>query len=80
MTQESLQFHIRRGDYFGTLATVLDLLRQDAQQGYTERHDEALQRLRDELVYLQRGFRIMRQPPQVNFQRQRRTPGPRAVG
>jgi hypothetical protein len=35
MDQKSLQFHIQQNDYFGTLATVLDLLSQDlANQGY----------------------------------------------
>ena len=59
MTKESLQFHICSEDLFGTLATVLDLLRQDAEaHGYTRKHDAALQRLRDDLVFLQRGFRI----------------------
>lgn len=37
MTEESVQFHIRSNDYFGALATVLDLLRQDARR-YTKRH------------------------------------------
>ena len=60
MTNESIEFNIRSGDYFGTLATVLDLLRQDAQRGYTEKHDATLQRVRDELIYLQRGFCITR--------------------
>jgi hypothetical protein len=59
MTEESIQFHIRSNDYFGTLATVLDLLRQDAARGYTQRHDETLQRLRDDLVYLQDRCRIV---------------------
>jgi len=59
MTEEALQFHIRSGDFFGTLATVLDLLRQDAARGYGPKHDAALQRLRDDLVYLQRRYRII---------------------
>ncbi len=29
MTEPSLQFHIEANDYFGTLATVLDLVSQD---------------------------------------------------
>jgi len=29
MRQESVEFHIQQNDYFGTLATVLDLVRQD---------------------------------------------------
>jgi hypothetical protein len=58
MRQDSLTFHVRENDYFGTLATVLDLLRQEMlKQGYS-RHTEALLRLRDDLVYLQRSYRI----------------------
>ena len=35
MDETSLQFHIEANDYFGTLATVLDLVRQDlARRGY----------------------------------------------
>ncbi len=63
MTKQSLKFHIRRNDLFGTLATVLDLLRQDAARGYTERHDGALQRLRDDLLYLQCQCRIVEAEP-----------------
>ena len=59
--EESIQCHIRSHDYFGTLATEIDLLRQDAhRRGYTEKHDAALRRVRDDLVYLQQGFRITR--------------------
>ena len=80
MTEESIQFHIRSNDYFGTLATVLDLLRQDAQDGYTERHDATLQRLRDDLLYLQHGFCITVQPQQWSQQPPQKTPEPTAVG
>jgi len=59
MTPDSIQFHIRSEDLFGTLATVLDLLRQDAARGYGPKHDAALQRLRDDLVYLQKRCRII---------------------
>jgi len=80
MTEESIQFHTRSNDYFGTLATVLDLLRQDAQHGYTERHDATLQRLRDDLLYLQHGFCITVQPQQWSQQPPQKTPEPTAVG
>lgn len=65
MTQDSLEFHIRSEDLFGTLATEIDLLRQDAEaHGYTRMHDAALQRLRDDLIYLQQGFRITQRSPE----------------
>jgi hypothetical protein len=35
MNEASLQFHIKENDYFGTLAIVLDLVRQDLdRRGY----------------------------------------------
>ncbi len=58
--KDSLEFHIRSEDLFGTFATEIDLLRQDAEaHGYTRKHDAALQRVRDDLIYLQRGFRVI---------------------
>ena len=64
-TQESLQFHIQSNDLFGTLATEIDLLRQDAEaHGYTRRHDAALQRLRDDLMILQGRCRIVEHLPE----------------
>jgi len=59
MTEESLNFHIRSNDYFGTLATVLDLLRQDARRGYRPDHDRLFLRVRDDLVILQTRWRIV---------------------
>ena len=58
MNEENLQFHIEANDYFGTLATVLDLLRQDLDRRGYKPHAGTLSRLRDDLVYLQRSHRI----------------------
>jgi len=58
MTDASIQFHIEENDYFGTLATVIDLVSQDLQKNGQNRNAEILQRLRDNLVYLQRSHRI----------------------
>jgi hypothetical protein len=57
MNERSLQFHIQQNDYFGTLATVLDLLRQDLDHRGYNPHAATLSRLRDELAYLQRSHR-----------------------
>ena len=60
MNEEDLQFHIRADDYFGTLATVLDLMRQEIGKPKSRiRHAEMLARKTAELVYLQRNFRIV---------------------
>ena len=58
MTESSIQFHIEKNDFFGTLATVIDLVSQDLQKNRQNRNAEILQRLRDNLVYVQRSHRI----------------------
>ncbi len=58
MNETSLQFHIEKSDYFGTLATVLDLVRQDLDRRGYNPHAGALSRLRDDLVYLQARYLI----------------------
>lgn len=59
MTRKSLAYLIQSNDFFGTLATVLDLLRQDAAHAYEPGHDLLLQKLRDDLVYMQAHCRII---------------------
>ncbi|MCK5510351.1 hypothetical protein KAI65_02295 [Candidatus Parcubacteria bacterium] len=49
--KKRLKFHIENNDYFGTLATVLDLIRQS-------KNNEALKNIRDDLVYLQKNYSI----------------------
>ena len=59
--QRGLEFHIEINDYFGTLATVLDLSRQTL--GNTAREREVAYYLAknvDDLMYLQRNFKITR--------------------
>jgi hypothetical protein len=58
MERASLQFHIEENDYFGTLATVLDLVSQDLRKKGHPTNAETLLRQRDSLVYLQSGYRI----------------------
>jgi hypothetical protein len=61
MNQTPLEFHISADDYFGTLATVLDLLRQEMERrGRRKHHAQVLMRMTEDLVYLQRNFRIER--------------------
>jgi hypothetical protein len=57
--QRGLEFHIEINDYFGTLATVIDLVRQDLGiRRYAERNEEVLIRMRDDLMYLQAHYGI----------------------
>jgi hypothetical protein len=58
----SLKFHIEQGDYFATLATVLDLLRQGIATGDFEA--EILKNLTSDLLYLQSHFVITKRKDQ----------------
>jgi len=58
MNEASLKFHIQENDYFGTLATVLDLVSQDLRKKGHRRNAETLRRQRDRLMYLQSSYRI----------------------
>jgi hypothetical protein len=64
MNEASLQFHIEENDYFGTLATVLDLVSQDLRKKGHHRNAETLIRQRDRLMYLQQGYRIEKIKPE----------------
>jgi hypothetical protein len=59
MNRKRIQFHIISDDYFGTLATTIDLLRQAIVKGGVTRRDaKVLEQLRDELLYLQAHYTI----------------------
>jgi hypothetical protein len=59
--QRGLEFHIKINDYFGTLATVLDLSRQTLGNTARERMiAEHLIKNIDDLIYLQEKYRIIR--------------------
>ena len=59
MNEQSIEFHIAANDYFGTLATTLDLLRQSIEKrGYCTEDDDLLRRTIDDLLYLQANHTI----------------------
>jgi len=59
MNEKNVEFHIAANEYFGTLATTLDLLRQAVEErGYRAEHAELLQRITDDLLYLQANHTI----------------------
>jgi hypothetical protein len=61
MKNKRVDFHIEVGDYFGTLATAIDLIRQCADEdGWTSEDSAMIERLRDDLMYLQRTHNIRR--------------------
>lgn len=56
----SLKRHIRYDDYFGTLANVLSLIQQNNSRCVKEieKYNKALERIADDLVYLQDNYRV----------------------
>lgn len=59
MNEESIEFHIAANDYFETLATTLDLLRQAIEErGYRAEDADLLRRITDDLLYLQANHTI----------------------
>lgn len=57
--RRSIEGHIRHDDYFGTLAAILDLLRQDMEKsGGKPARRELLLHVRDDLLYLQDTYQI----------------------
>lgn len=58
MSQKSIKFHIKVGDYFGTLATVLSLIKQTPES--INKHIRSLDKLEKDLVFLQNNFKIVK--------------------
>lgn len=57
INKKSLKFHIQSSDYFGTLATILNLLHQEEFIGDT---DKILKEKVKELMYLQKYYKIIK--------------------
>ena len=60
MSKESLEFHIKSDDYFGTLATVLDLIKQQIFGDKKNKLKSAIESKVSELIYLQNNYRIIK--------------------
>jgi hypothetical protein len=58
---KALDFHVEAGDYFGTLATLLDLLRQGIVKK-EKKEKEILAALVGDLLYLQNHYKITKVP------------------
>ena len=62
--RESVKFHVKKEDYFGTIATILSLIEQDLK--YLKVKDEkeilkiekTLKNLEKDLLYLQKNYQI----------------------
>ncbi len=61
MSKKSLEFHIKSGDYFGTLATVIDLVKQQIFKDNTrDKNKKIIENKVSELMYLQNNFDIVK--------------------
>ncbi|MDA3839919.1 MAG: hypothetical protein PF572_02415 [Patescibacteria group bacterium] len=60
MDKKNLQFHIESDDYFGTLATVIDLVRQNLNPFKQKQEKSTLEVKVEELIYLQKNYRIVK--------------------
>jgi hypothetical protein len=58
MSKKSLEFHIKSDDYFGTLATVLDLVRQNLNPFNQKKEKRTLENVVKDLEYLQKNYQI----------------------
>lgn len=58
---KSLRFHIKSQDYFGTLATVLSLSRQNLEAGADKKQiAKVLEYAEEQLIYLQENYKIVK--------------------
>jgi hypothetical protein len=58
--KENVKFHVESGDYFSTLATIVDLVRQGAmKQGLSKDYEEILLTTKDNLLFLQDTYKIV---------------------
>ncbi|MFA5420889.1 MAG: hypothetical protein WC280_02615 [Patescibacteria group bacterium] len=60
--QKSAKFHIKEGDYFGTIATTLSLLSQEDVISDIKKIKKYLKRMSKDLDYLQKNFKIVKKP------------------
>ena len=58
--KKSVNFHVQENDYFGTLATIMELMNQDDILEDKKELKKILGRLKKDLLYLQENFIINR--------------------
>jgi hypothetical protein len=62
--EESVKFHVKKEDYFGTIATILSLIKQDLKNVQAKNNKEVdkiektLKNLEKDLVFLQKNYQI----------------------
>jgi len=61
--KKSVNFHVQKNDYFGTLATIIKLINQDNILEDKVELKKLLKKLEKDLIYLQKNFAIKKLPP-----------------
>lgn len=59
--EESVKFHVENNDYFGTIAAVLSLVKQELKKGKPSNlptFNKVLKNLEEELLFLQKNYQI----------------------
>ncbi|MFA5163604.1 MAG: hypothetical protein WC441_03690 [Patescibacteria group bacterium] len=59
--EASVRFHVKNDDYFGTIATVLSLIKQDCKKSARMNQSQTLKilgRLEKDLLFLQKNYQI----------------------
>ncbi|MCP6718945.1 MAG: hypothetical protein KJI71_01760 [Patescibacteria group bacterium] len=59
LRRQSIKSHIRSDDYFGTLATIIDLITQQKEK-IEGTQNKILRNLKKDLVYLQKNYKIVK--------------------
>jgi len=60
MSKKSLKFHIKVNDYFGTLSTILSLIRQNIEKRENDKSNiKILKKVEKDLMYLQNNYKII---------------------
>jgi hypothetical protein len=58
MSKKSIKFHIESDDYFGTIATVLSLIKQTPEN--INKHIKSFDKLEKDLMFLQKNYKIIK--------------------
>lgn len=58
MSQKSVKFHIKSDDYFGTIATILSLIKQSTE--HVNSHIKSFNKLEKDLMFLQKEYKIIK--------------------
>ena len=60
--EASVEFHVQNDDYFGTMATLLDLIKQEIykDKGQTEQVKKTLDNMEKDFMWLQKNYKIVK--------------------